>query len=596
MVFSNAMPTRTEWNLEDLYSGLSDPKLAKDQKNIEKKAQTLAQTYQGKLTKKTPVEDIAAALKQYSVIAAGLRKIQAYTYLEYSTHSNDPAYGSFLQNISAWTTHIQTLILFFEIELAKLPLANKLHEKKLAPYKHFLEKLSIIKPHLLTEEEERIVRKKSLTGDQALVRLYEQESAHHVYTARQGKKTRVITESELRTLFYDPDKKKREFAAKQLFEQFDHTAASRLNTYIYNMVMQDVAIDSSLRSYTTNEEFRHIENEVSQDTVDALRTTVTEGYSIVHDYYRFKKDLLKAKKLHEYDRYAPIAKTSKTFTYEEAQKIILESFSAFSPEFGKIAKEFFDNGWVDVLPRPGKQGGAYCYYVTPDTHPYILMNFTGSMNDVMTLAHELGHGIHAYLARKQNVLQFDWPLTLAETASVFAEMIVFDRLVQTLTSNKEKLALYTSKIESIFATVFRQIAMYQFERRAHTHRTTQGELTEDTLNGLWVETQKEMFGDSLTMSKYEQTYWNIIPHIFRTPFYVYAYAFGELLTLALYKLYKEDPGGFAQRYTELLTAGGSAAPHTLLETFGFDLQDAAFWKKGIEEIQSLLTEAKKFAE
>ncbi len=595
MVSSIAMSKTTEWNLEDLYKDLQDENLLKDQKSIERKAQKLAETYQGKLTKKTSVDELAKALKDYGVIAAGIRKIQAFAYLQYSTHSNDAAYGSFLQRMSAWTTQVHTRILFFEIELAKLPLQSKLSEKKLLPYRHFLEKLMIVKPHLLTEEQERIVRLKSLTGDQALVRLYEQEASHHVYTLRQSGKTRVVTESEIRNLFYHPDRKKREFAAKQLFEQFDHTPASRLNTYIYNMVMQDVAIDASLRSYKTNEEFRHIENEVSQETVDSLRTTVTDNYGIVHDYYRFKKDLLQVKKLYEYDRYAPIAKTTKTFTYEEAQQIIIESFSAFSPEFGNIAKEFFDKRWIDVMPRAGKQGGAYCYYVTPDSHPYILMNFTGSMNDVMTLAHELGHGIHAYLARKQHVLQFDWPLTLAETASVFAEMIVFDRLVQTLTSKKEKLALYTSKIESIFATVFRQIAMYQFERRTHTQRASEGELSEDTLNSLWHAAQQEMFGDSVTLTNYEKTYWNAIPHIYRTPFYVYAYAFGELLTLALYRIFKDNPSGFTKAYTELLQAGGSAAPHELLAKFNFDLNDAAFWQKGIDEIQSLLTEAKKFA-
>ena len=578
------------WDLSDLYSSITDAAIEADMKKAEKLATAFQKQYRGKISANMSAADLRAVLKKYEAIAEILRKLGAYSYLEYSTHATDQTYGAFLQKVQTWSTNIYSLILFFELELKDLPLKKLSEDPKLKNYKHYLEVQAHMKPHRLSEQQEELMQMKSLTGREAFIRLRDQEATSKQFEVQVGKKSKTMNETETLHLLHSAKPEERKAAAEAVHNVYKHEG--RLNAFIYNMLIQDLAITNRYRKFEAPDEGRHLENETDAKAVDALVEAVSENYSLVHDYYQFKKKVLGVKKLHEYDRYAPIIKSTKKFSYEEAKDIVLSSFREFSPLFADTAQLFFDNNWIDVPPYKGKQGGAYCYYVTPKTHPYVLMNFHGSLNDVSTLAHELGHAVHAYLAREQSLFHFDWPLTTAETASVFGEMLVFQHLKQML-PEKQRLALYMSKIENIFAAVFRQIGMYKFEKRAHEMQAAKGELPVEAFNKLWRESQEEMFGSAVTVSKYEDTYWNLIPHVIHTPFYVYAYAYGELLTLSLYAMHEQGDESFVKNYMNLLKSGGSKSPQELLQPFGVNTHKKEFWLKGIQEIKNMIEEAER---
>lgn len=580
------------WDLSDLYTDLNDAAIEADMKKAEKLASSFAKKFKGHISSSIRISpsDLRTALKKYEAIVEIPRKLGAYAYLQYSTHATDQTYGAFLQKIQTWATTIYSTMLFFELELKDLPLEKLVQDPKLKNYKHFLELQAKFKPHRLSEQQEELMQMKSLTGRDAFIRLRDQEATAKHFEVKVGKKSRTLNETETLHLLHSAKPEERKAAAEAVHTVYKQEG--RLNAFIYNMLIQDLAITNRYRKFESPDDGRHLENETDGKAVDALVEAVTENYSLVHDYYGFKKKILGVKKLYEYDRYAPIAKSTKKFSYEEAKDIVLSSFREFSPLFADTAQLFFDNNWIDVPPYKGKQGGAYCYYVTPSTHPYVLLNFQGSLNDVSTLAHELGHAVHAYLARRNTMLNFDWPLTTSETASVFAEMLVFQHLKQML-PEKERLALYMSKVENIFAAVFRQIGMYKFEKRAHEMHAAKGELPVEVFNKLWRESQEEMFGNAVTVSKFEDTYWNLIPHVIHTPFYVYSYAYGELLTLSLYAMHEKGDGNFVKNYINLLQSGGSKTPQELLQPFGVDTHKKEFWLKGINEIKTLIDEAEK---
>ncbi len=324
-----------------------------------------------------------------------------------------------------------------------------------------------------------------------------------------------------------------------------------------------------------------------------MSDTVSGRYDIVQDFYRFKKNVLGLEKLYDYDRYAPVSSSKAVIPFLEAKEIVLNAYRRFSPEFAEIAQLFFDEGWIDADVRPNKRGGAFCMFVTTDVHPYVLVNYKGGLKDVMTLAHELGHAVHAYLAREQTYLNFDMPLTFAETASVFGEMLVFDDLRTRLTDKKELFALYMQKIEEIFATVFRQNAMYQFEQDLHRSYREKGELKTEEINHFWLSRQRDMFGKSVEMTDDYGIWWSYISHFFHSPFYVYSYTFGELLTLSLFAQYKSNGEVMVKQYFELLRSGGSKTPEGFLKPFGLSLESASFWQSGLTMIEQLVRDAKK---
>ncbi|MBI1833401.1 MAG: M3 family oligoendopeptidase [Candidatus Andersenbacteria bacterium] len=583
-----------QWDLSDLYKGINDPAIARDQARLKKEAQAFHKKYARGISENTSPKEITSAIKEYEKILRDIDKIQIFSRLLFATKTNDKIVAARMQGIDEWAATVRSLLLFFSLCIGSLP-ASKLKDLMKAPslasYRHWLQRLVDMNQYRLSEKEEALLLETSLTGRDAFTRLYEQEDAKRTYPFKSSGHTHVLNESEILSKFYDPKRSVRQQASESLnhalVQDVDRTA------FMYNMIGQDVILDTRRRGFARPEDARHVGNEVSTKAVDVLISQVTANYKIVHDYYKFKKRLLKLPALYEYDRYAPVAATSKKYTFAQAKNIVLTAFGEFSPTFREVAELFFDNNWVDARPGAGKQGGAFCVYVTPDLHPYVLMNFNGTINDVMTLAHELGHAIHAYIARKNSYLQFDCSLTIAEIASIFAEMIVFNAVKETL-SPKERFALYAVKVEGIIASVFRQAAFFEFER-VFFEKRSQGELTPQDLGEIWQGTFKKMYGPSIRQSPGSELQWGMIPHFFQWPFYVYSYAFGDLLTRSLFAQYKKDPTTFVPAYLKMLAFGGSKSPQDLLSEFGVNIEKAAFWRGGIKEIETLVTEAKKLA-
>jgi oligoendopeptidase F len=356
--------------------------------------------------------------------------------------------------------------------------------------------------------------------------------------------------------------------------------------------VEDKAIGDKFAKFSTPEESRHMANDISQDVVDSMVSVVSENFGIVEDYYLAKKKWMGLDEIFDYDRYAPIHESKLKYEYDDAKKIVLDSFNKFSPAIGESAALFFDKNWIHAPSKQGKRGGAYCSGGTPDKHPLILLNYNGRLDDVSTMAHELGHGVNDWLMREQNPINYDTTLVLAETASVFAEMLLFDELKEQIKDPKEKFGLYAGKVEGIFATVFRQISMHEFEQTLHAARA-KGELSPDTINQLWMDTQTQMYGKSVTLSPDYKVWWSYIQHFYHVPFYVYAYAFGELLVLALYAKYKQEGASFVPKYLDLMRAGTSASPQELLKPMGIDLKDRNFWQNGMNMIKEMVEETKK---
>lgn len=586
----NPMPN---WDLTDLYKSVNDPAINKDLELTLKRAKSFNKEYKNTLSKNLSASKLFSVVKKYEAIIQEAVKPSTFASLVFSVDSNNPRHGAFLQAMKAKYLEIHQQLLFFELELLKLPdetLVSLAKDEKLANYHHFLTLLLINKPHRLTETEEKIFNDKTLTGSGAFIRLFEEELARKKFGLVLGKKKRLLNEAALLALFHSPDRETRHAAAEALSDGLQQEL-KRL-TYITNILIEDKAINDRYFRYEYPEQERHIANEVDQETVETLTRTVTNNYKVVQDFYLFKKSVLGYKTLYVYDVYAPVTKSQKKTPYNKAKDIVLSSFANFDTGYSNLARLFFDKNWIDVGIKDGKRGGAFCEYTTPDLHPYILLNYSGNIRDVLTLAHELGHGINACLAKNQTYLNFDWPLILAETASVFSEMLVFDDLKEKL-SAKEKFALYMSKIEDIFATVYRQISMYLFEKDLHCARREKGELTAEEIGRMWNKRRREMFGASVAVSDDYNSWWSYIPHFKHTPFYVYAYAFGELLTLSLYNQYKQDRDKFIPKYLELLSAGSTKTPQELLKPLGVDLKDKKFWQGGIGVIQKLVQEAKE---
>jgi oligoendopeptidase F len=371
---------------------------------------------------------------------------------------------------------------------------------------------------------------------------------------------------------------------------------NRTLTFIFNTILQDKATDDRLRGYPSWISSRNLSNEVADRDVDALIGAVTGSYGHVHRFYRLKRRLLGLDVLHDYDRYAPVGEADTHISWDEARRVVTDSYAAFHPELGTIVDRFFEKRWIDAALHPSKRGGAFSHGAVPSAHPYILMNYTGKVRDVQTLAHELGHGVHQYLSREQGVFHADTPLTTAETASVFGEMLVFQRLLANESDPSVRLAMLMGKIDDTMATVYRQVTMNRFEDRIHTLRREEGEMGADQFAEAWMETQSAMYGDSVVLTDDYRWWWSYIPHFLHTPGYVYAYAFGELLVLALYERYTSSGADFPDRYRDLLAAGGSDWPHELVGRMGIDLRDASFWKSGVDMIGRLVDEAEALAQ
>ncbi len=577
------------WDLGDLYSNASDPQIKVDMKRLRELVSAFS-SYRGKVAALGP-EKLLQAVSEMEEIEELAQKLFAYAYLNFSTHTPNAAAGALFQSMTELTSEVRRDTLFFGLEWTKLdePQAERLaSDPVLSKYSHYLISLRRYKPHLLSEPEERVLADKEPSGAPAWGTLF----GKLLSQLRFGRKKRI--EAEVLSQLYSPRREDRERAAAELSEGLQSVLFAL--THIFNTILLDKSIEDRLRRYPHWLSSRNLSNEAEDVMVGALVDAVCSSYGLVGRYYRLKRKLLGYDELFDYDRYAPIAAPGNIgVSWDEAKETVLAAYSDFSPEMAEIASRFFARGWVHAPAMPGKRSGAYAHPVVPSSHPYVFLNFTGSRRDVMTLAHELGHGVHQYLARTQGLLNCQTPLTTAESASVFGEMLVFRRMLKGTVSPAERLGLLCSKIEDVFSTVFRQVAMNRFEDAVHNARRARGELDSEFISDVWMETQEAMFGDSVRLLDHYRIWWSYIPHFVHTPGYVYAYAFGELLVMALYEQYQREGPDFAAKYLRFLESGGKAAPEELLRPFGIDLTDPGFWRRGIKTIEDLVAEAEGVA-
>ena len=565
---------KTTWNLDDLFK---DEAAAKEAlRDASTRAERFESLLKGNL-KNSSESDFGESIRAYESIMESLGRIMTYAYLRFATNVSE---GALLAQFQQAANDIYESLLFFELEFNRLP---KAHQASLiqasGKYRYYLESLRETKPYQLSHKEERILLKKSITSGSAFSRLFDEHFSRMQFTM-DGKK---LSEEVVLSLLHNPDRQVRKKAAKSLTKGLK--PHQPLLGYIFNQIKQDHGIENALRGYKTPEASRHLENKITQKSVDALVDTAQANFDLVQRYYGFKKEYLGLETLYDYDRYAPLGDHEDSYSYEEAYDIVIRAFDSFSPSFGDIARKARKESWIDVYPKEGKRSGAFSHPATPSVHPYVLLNFTDKRRDVFTLAHELGHAIHQYLARDVGYLLGDTPLTTAETASVFAEMLVFDAMLESA-SPESKTAMLAGKIEDIFATLYRQINFTTFERLVHSH---EGELSLEAFNEYWMQESKKMFGDSVKLSNDYQIWWSYIPHFIHSPFYCYAYSYGQLLVLALYGLYKKGTcKDFVTLYQEFLRSGGSRSPKELVGLFGFDIEDKEFWEIGIAEVGRLV--------
>ncbi len=580
------------WNLNDMYSGPDDPQIEQDMAESLAKAKAFGEQYRGKVASLSAAE-LRQAVEIYEGIIAYLYKLGTYSYLIWSTDTQNPTLGKLLAKVREHGNDINQETLFFDIEWGTAPdeVGKLADDPALEKYRHYLHVERLNKPYLRSESEEKIMSELSLTGASAWDRYFDEVMSNLRYDW-QGEK---VTQAEILDKIRHPDREIRKAAADSV------TATLRQNThptsYIFNMILLEKSSRDKIRGHKTWISSRNLGNQIQDEAVDALVNAVTSRYDIVARYYKLLKNVLGYDELFDYDRYAPIDKVEAAVTWSESREIVLNSFGGFDERMAEIAEKFFDNQWIDAPPQPGKQGGAYSHPGASAIHPYVFMNFTGKIESTMTLAHELGHGVHQYLAAQQGELQKSTPLTTAEMASTFGEMLVFDYLIAREQDANVRLGMRMEKIASTFATVFRQISMNRFEDAMHNARRTQGELSTDQLSEFWLKTQRAMFGDSLTLREDYGIWWSYIPHFVGTPGYVYAYAFGELLVWALYARYKNGLAGFNEKYLHALALGGSDWPHNILAPLDVNLQDPQFWHEGLNLLDAFVAdteaEAKK---
>lgn len=577
------------WNLADLYPDHAALDAALEA--AERDAEALAERYRGRVVA-LDAPALAELLRALEDLHDRLGRAYTYAYLHWSTDTEDAARGALLQKVREGYTRAGQSLLFFDVEWAAMddaPADPLLASEALAPFYHALELKREARRHVLSEPEEKVLAEKAVTGRSAWDRFFDETLGAARFTYRDER----LPLQQVMARLHDADRAARRDAHAAITDGL--VALERPLTYCFNTILADKASTDRLRHYEHWLDSRHEANETTRASVDALVAAVTGRYDLVARFYTLKRRLLGLDLLYDYDRYAPLGEADRVYEWEEAREAVLDAYGAFHPRMGHIAAEFFDGRWIDAPPNPGKRGGAFSHGAVPSAHPYILLNYTGKVRDVQTLAHELGHGVHQYLSRQQGVFHADTPLTTAETASVFGEMLVFQRLLDGLQKPADRLALLVEKIDDSMATVFRQVTMNQFEEKIHTHRRERGELSSDDLAGHWMETQRAMYGASVTLSDGYARWWSYIPHFVHTPGYVYAYAFGELLVLALHARYLEEGSSFAGRYLDLLTAGGSDWPHVLVGRLGIDLRDPGFWGQGLAAIEALVAEAETLA-
>jgi len=582
------------WDLSPLVYGEEDAGADRLLDEAATRAQAFAEAHAGRVAALDPPA-FAAAVLELQELSELTARAGNYAMLRFSIDTADPALGALLQRVQEKGTAIETQLLFFELEWAALDddRADELMDADgLQTARHFLRSSRRYRPHLLTEPEEKILAEKSVSGASAWGRLFsEQVSALTV--SLPGEDEPVTLDSALARLM-SADREVRRVAAESV------TAALkpglRTRAYIFNTLLHDKAVDDRLRHFPNWLAARNLSNEASDESVQALLSAVRNRYELPRRWYRLKAQLLGLERLADYDRMAAVTQEEdEPVAWEDAKALVLDAYAAFTPELGDPARAFFDEHRIDAPPRPAKRGGAFAAYTVPSEHPYLMLNYTAKRRDVLVLAHEMGHGLHAELARPRGILEQHTPLTLAETASVFGETLVFRRLLDQAATPQSRLSLLAESIEGSIATVFRQTAMNGFEELVHTTRRDEGELAVDRFNELWAQSQEQMLGDSVQLTDGYRMWWSYVPHFISTPGYVYAYAYGQLLALSIYKRYADEGESFVPSYLELLRAGGSRSPEELGAMVDIDLADPGFWDSGLDLVEAQLEEAEEAA-
>ena len=586
----DALGDLPEWNLSDLYDSIDSDTILRDVEAVTAGAESFANSYRGALSDlaKNDPDGLLTAVRSFEEIQDKLGRIGSFAGLSYASNTADPKIAKFYGDMNEKLTTISSNLLFFGLELNMIDdeiIEVALNHSGLARYRPWFEDLRLDKPYQLSEKIEELFHEKSITGRGAFNRLFDETMAGLRFDI-DGEK--LALEKTLNKLV-SSDQSIRKKAADALGKVFK--ANIRLFTLITNTLSKDKEISDRWRGFEDVADSRHLANRVERDVVDALEKAVSDAYPrLSHRYYAMKAKWLGMEKLNHWDRNAPLPREDHSvISWDEARETVLSAYGGFSDEMRDIAKDFFDKGWIDAPVREGKAPGAFSHPTVPSAHPYVLMNYQGKTRDVMTLAHELGHGVHQVLAGPQGALMAPTPLTLAETASVFGEMLTFRALLAQKENAAERKIMLASKVEDMLNTVVRQIAFYTFERRIHTARR-EGELTSDQINEIWMGVQRESLGDAVKLGEGYETFWTYIPHFIHSPFYVYAYAFGDCLVNSLYAVYEDAEEGFQEKYFELLKAGGTKHHSQLLAPFGLDASDPAFWQKGLSLLEGFIDE------
>ena len=579
-----------EWDLSDLYPGMDSPTLAADMDRAGADAAAFAERYEGRLAE-LDAEGLAGAVAAYEDLERLLGRIMSFAGLLYAQNTADPARAKFMGDAQGRVTQITQPIVFFTLELNRIPEdaleARMAESAALARYRPWFDRVRAMRPYQLSDELEKFLHDQSVVGAAAWNRLFDETMAGLEFHV-EGEDEPLGLEATL-NLLSDPDRKRREAGGKALAATLGDNL--RLFTLVHNTLIKEKEIEDRWRKLPAPDHARHLANQVEPEVVDALRRAVLDAAPrLTHRYYALKARWLGLERLEFWDRNAPLPEADeRTVPWDEARETVLDAYAGFAPRMAELAQPFFERGWIDAGVKPGKAPGAFAHPTVTDAHPYVLLNYLGKKRDVMTLAHELGHGVHQRLAADQGELLSHTPLTLAETASVFGEMLTFRKLLEAETDPAKRKSLLAAKVEDMLNTVVRQIAFYEFERRIHAERR-EGELTSERLGEIWMDVQSTTLGPHIHLGEGYETFWAYIPHFVHAPFYVYAYAFGDGLVNALYAVYEQGEPGFQEKYFEMLAAGGTKHHRELLAPFGLDASDPAFWDKGLSLIERMIDE------
>ena len=579
------------WDLSDLYKSPNDPEIEATLERELERAKAFEARYKGKVATLEP-KPFAAMMRELADYEESAAKPEVYAYMLHSQNTQDPAAGRLLARVREASAERGSQMVFVSLELAQITddhAAGLYADPEAVEYRHTVEEARKFRPHQLSEPEERVLTEFSPVGNGSWVRLFDELCAR-IQVDFDGRE--LALDQALRML-WEPDREVRRRASAAVTEALRGDIRTR--GYIFNVILQEKSIDDRLRHFPTWISSRNLANETSDEAVQALVDAVTGRYDVCVRYYRVKKKLLNVGDLHEWDRYAPVSETTRELTWDDAKELVLGSYLRFSKKAGALIEDFFTKSWIDAPIVPGKAGGAYCMAVTPRHHPYVLMNFTGKLRDALTLAHELGHGLHDRLAVKQNVFDYHPPLTLAETASVFGEALTFDRIMSEEEDPKVRLAMLCSQCEDIFSTVFRQVAFNRYEEAVHDGRREEGELSVEQMGEIFQEKLQAMFGDALILTDEHTVWWSYVSHFLHAPGYVYAYAFGNLLALSVYNRYLQIGPAFVDDYLEFLAAGGSTRPDELVRRIGMDITNPDFWDAGLRILDGMVTEVERLA-